>query len=126
MSRELTKRITLKLGPLAQQDFIIVNRSPIQVKRSENLLSIINVGLLTYKGEQFGVKHSFENFLKYHYNGDMKLFLSDRKDLAQIQRSKVLLAGKVQVPKISCMKEIFLEDHGLRVMPLAVKRGYQQ
>lgn len=43
-----------------------------------------------------------------------------------MQRMKVLLAGKVQVPKISCMKEIFLEDHGLKVMPLAVKKGFQQ
>lgn len=67
---------------MAQQDFIIVNRSPIQVKRTENLLSIINVGLLTYKGEQFGVKHSFDNFLKYHYKNDMKLFLADRKELS--------------------------------------------
>lgn len=90
------------------------------------MLSIINVGLLTYKGEQFGVKHSFDNFLKYHYNNDMKLFLADRKELSQIQRMKVLLAGKVQVPKISCIKEIFLEEHGLRVMPLAVKKGFQQ
>jgi len=65
------------------------------VKRTENLLSIINVGLLTYKGEQFGVKHSFDNFLKYHYNNDMKLFLADRKELSQIQRMKVMLAGKV-------------------------------
>lgn len=24
------------------------------------------------------------------------------------------------------MKEIFLEDHGLKVMPLAVKKGFQQ
>ena len=38
---------------------------------------------------------------------------------------KVLLAGKVEVPKIQCMKEIFLEEHGMRVMPLAVKKGYQ-
>lgn len=82
VSRELTKRITLKLGPMAQQDFIIVNRSPVQIKRTENMLSIINVGLLTYKGEQFGVKHSFENFLKYQYNNDMKLFLADRKELS--------------------------------------------
>lgn len=56
----------------------------------------------------------------------MKLFLADRKELSQIQRMKVLLAGKVQNPKISCIKEIFLEDHGLRVMPLAVKKGFQQ
>jgi len=111
---------------MAQQDFIIVNRSPMQVKKTENMLSIINVGLLTYKEEQFGVKHSFENFLNYQYNNDMKMFLADRKELAQIQRMKVLLAGKVLVPKITCPKEIFLEEHGLKVMPLAVKKGFQQ
>lgn len=53
-----------------------------QVKKPENMLSIINVGLLTYKDEQFGVKHSFENFLSYQYKNDMKMFLADRKDLA--------------------------------------------
>ena len=50
ISKELTKRITLKLGPKAEQDFIIVVRSP-NVKKSENLLSVINIGLLTYADE---------------------------------------------------------------------------
>jgi hypothetical protein len=50
ISKELTKRITLKLGPKAEQDFIIVVRSP-NAKKSENLLSIINIGLLTYADE---------------------------------------------------------------------------
>lgn len=81
ISKELTKRITLKLGPKAEQDFIIVVRSP-NAKRSENLLSIINIGLLTYADEQFGVKESFEDFLKHNYNNSMKEFLRDRKKLA--------------------------------------------
>lgn len=50
ISKELTKRITLKLGPKAEQDFIIVVRSP-NTKKSENLMSIINIGLLTYADE---------------------------------------------------------------------------
>ena len=50
ISKELTKRITLKLGPKAEQDFIIVVRSP-NSKKSENLMSIINIGLLTYADE---------------------------------------------------------------------------
>lgn len=50
ISKELTKRITLKLGPKAEQDFIIVVRSP-NAKKTENLLSIINIGLLTYADE---------------------------------------------------------------------------
>jgi precorrin-3B methylase len=59
ISKDLTKRITLKLGPRAEQDFIIVIKSP-QSKRREDMLSMVNVGLLTYKNEQFGVKTSFE------------------------------------------------------------------
>ena len=82
ISKELTKRITLKLGPKADQDFIIVVRSP-HVKKCENLMSIINIGLLTLADEQFGVKESFEDFLKSNYNNSMKEFLKDRKKVAQ-------------------------------------------
>jgi hypothetical protein len=81
ISKELTKRITLKLGPKAEQDFIIVVRSP-NTRKSENLMSIINIGLLTYADEQFGVKESFEDFLKSNYNNSMKEFLRDRKKVA--------------------------------------------
>jgi hypothetical protein len=66
ISKELTKRITLKLGPKAEQEFIIVVRSPSQnlKKVGSNMLSIINIGVLTYADEQFGLKDSFEDFLK--------------------------------------------------------------
>ena len=50
-SKELTKKITLKLSPKAVPDFIIVIRSPLKIKKPENLVSLINIGLLTYKGE---------------------------------------------------------------------------
>lgn len=82
ISKELTKRITLKLGPKAEQDFIVVVRSPF-AKRHENMLSMINIGVLTYADEQFGVKYSFEDFLKNTYNNSMKEFLKDRKKVAQ-------------------------------------------
>lgn len=101
ISKELTKRITLKLGPKAEQDFIIVVRSP-NAKRTENLVSIINIGLLTYADEQFGVKESFEDFLKLNYNSSMKEFLRDRKKVAQQQRIEIMLAGKVDVPSLVC------------------------
>ncbi len=83
ISKELTKRITLKLGPKAEQEFIIVVRSPSTnlKKQGNNLLSVINIGVLTYKDEQFGVKESFEDFLKVNYGNSMKEFLRDRKKL---------------------------------------------
>ena len=83
VSKELTKRITLKLGPKAEQDFIIVVRSP-NAKSNVDMLSMINIGLLTYADEQFGVKESFEDFLKNKFKGSMKDFLKDRKKVTQI------------------------------------------
>jgi len=85
VSKELTKRITLKLGPKARQDFIIVVRSP-HLKQAQNMLSLINVGLLTYRDEQFGINESFEDFLRQYYDNSMKQFLNDRKKLAAVQR----------------------------------------
>jgi hypothetical protein len=53
------------------------------VRRIENLISIINLGLLTYADEEFGGRDSFEELLKTRYNNSMKEFLRERKKLAQ-------------------------------------------
>ena len=53
------------------------------LKIEQNILSILNIGLLTYKNEKFGVSESFEDFLKYNYDGSMRHFLHDRKRLAR-------------------------------------------
>ena len=47
------------------------------------MVSMVNVGLLTYGNEQFGIKQSFEEFLQKNYSRDMKMFLNDRKDLSK-------------------------------------------
>jgi len=105
VSKELTKRITLKLGPTAEQDFVIVVRAP-NSKKPENLLSKINIGLLTFADEQFGVTESFEDFLKTRFKGSMKEFLKDRRKAAQVQRIEILLAGRVQIPRLICQRSI--------------------
>ena len=124
ISKELTKRITLKLGPKAEQEFIIVVRSPSQnlKKSGSNLLSIINIGVLTYADEQFGLKDSFEEYLKVNYNNSMKEFLRDRKKLSQHQKVEILLSGRVEVPNLVCPRE--LQDHGMneKIIPLVIKK----
>jgi hypothetical protein len=122
VSKELTKRITLKLGPRSQQDFVIVLKSPTP-KQPQNMVSIINIGLLTYKGENFGESNPFEDHLQSHYEGSMREFLSDRKKLASAQRSQVLIAGRVEVPRLSCLREIEIQENQLKILPLAVKKG---
>ena len=80
-NNETTKRITIKLGPRAEQDFIIVLKSP-NARKTTEMVSMINLSLLTYADEQFGVKQTFEDHLKKNYNGSMKEFLGERRPLA--------------------------------------------
>ena len=46
------------------------------------MLSIINIGLLTYADEEFGGRDSFDDLLKIRYGSSMKEFLKERKKLA--------------------------------------------
>jgi hypothetical protein len=39
------------------------------------MISAVNVCLLTYKDERLGVDMTFEELLKYHYEGSMKYFM---------------------------------------------------
>ena len=91
------------------------------------MLSIINIGLLTYADEEFGGRDSFEDLLKIRYQGSMKEFLRDRKKLAQIQRLEVLLAGRVEVPgPLTCQRELMMTEYNNeKVVPLVVKKGPQ-
>jgi len=99
-----------------------VVRSP-KTKKHENLLSFINISLLTYADEQFGVRESFEEFLKSNFNGSMKEFLRDRKKVAQAQRMEILLAGRVEVPSVVCPRELLVARFNEKVLPVAIKKG---
>ena len=53
----------------------------------------------------------------------MKEFLRDRKKVAQQQKMEILLAGKVEVPNIICPKQMFAEQVGEKIIPIAIKKG---
>lgn len=53
----------------------------------------------------------------------MKNFLRDRKALAQSQKVEIMVAGKVEVPRLVCLKEMALYgENSQKVIPLAVKK----
>jgi hypothetical protein len=83
----------------------------------------LNISLLTYGDEQFGVRDNFEDFLKQSYSGSMKEFLKDRKKVAQQQKMEILLAGRVEVPSIICPKQMMVDQLGEKIIPIAIKKG---
>ena len=87
---------------------------------------MINIGLLTYADESFGVNQSFEEFLKTNYSNSMKEFLKDRKKAVLNQRVEILLAGKINVPQLICQKELTQSQFNEKVIPVAIRKGQQQ
>ena len=73
---------------------------------------MINIGLLTFADEKFGVTESFEHFLKTRFKGSMKDFLKDRRKAAQVQRLEILLAGKINIPKLVCHRSLLMDMKG--------------
>ena len=78
VTNELRKQISVKLGPQAEHEFIVVLKTP-KTPRSENLIAKINVSLLNYSHERFGTDSTFEDFLRSDFEGSMKAFFRDRK-----------------------------------------------
>lgn len=62
ITKDLSKKITLKLKAKSKEKFIVVLRTP-TLNHPQNILSLINVGLLTFRDEKFGVEENFEDFL---------------------------------------------------------------
>lgn len=61
--------------------------------------------------------------MKYNYENSMKNFLKDRKSLASSQKVEIMVAGKVEVPKLVCLKEMALfGENTQKIIPLAVKK----
>jgi hypothetical protein len=52
----------------------------------------------------------------------MKEFLRDRKKLALYQKVEILLAGKVDVPSVTCPKELMDNELKEKLIPLIVKK----
>ena len=88
------------------------------------MLAIINIGVLTYADENFGLKDSFEDFLKINYNNSMKEFLRDRKKLSQHQKVEILLSGRVEVPNLICPRELNDDSMNERFIPLVMKKPF--
>lgn len=104
---------------------MVVRAPQISKKTGENLVSIVNIGLLTYADEEFGVRESFEEKLRTEYGNSMKEFLRERKKIATQQKLEILLTGRVEIPQLVCQKELAMPEiyQGARVIPLVLKKG---
>lgn len=110
-TKDLTKKITLKLGPKCEQEFIIVLKT-LQPKQKAISLSFLNLEIHGIDGkEKFNVKH-----IQKTDEGDVSLQKSIKEK--QIQ---VMLCGVVDPPDLICCKQVYDIATKQNKVPIALK-----
>ena len=104
VTKELQKKLYMKLDAYAIQPFTIVVRGPVNATKSQNLACKVAVSVLNQPGERFDQDNTFDYFLETEYDGRIDSFIQDRQSVAENQRQEILLNGKIKIPKIVCTR----------------------
>jgi len=110
-TQTLVKGFSMKLPAGASKEIIIVLKGP-QIKRSINLLSFLRVKL------QKGGRDLDENGSKQAKRLDEKF----KGRLSTSTEMRVLLLGRIDIPRIVCGRELVNSVVQQPVLPLAIKR----
>jgi hypothetical protein len=108
LSKELQKKISVKIGPNQNQEFIIVVKAP-KNKLTERIVSFIDI--------QMEEKPVITQKQIDHKSSKV---VSEKKVVNNIE---VLLLGYLDNPRIKCMKQLFNKSAQSDVVSLAVKKA---
>jgi hypothetical protein len=120
-SKQLHKSLTLKMGPNTSQEFIIVLKVP-AIKKSTNLASFINVRLRTQ--ESVEQEEIIEKHLRRVNSQLSDVELKEKK--RSLKTKNVLIVGKLDNPRIQCVKVMEDKHMECQVIPLAIKKAEGQ
>lgn len=94
-SKELTKRITLKLGPKCEQEFIIVLRAPSKLKKNP-MVSFLNLELTGIEEE------ALEKVWRQKYKDSYTY-----EEIENKKRMQIMMCGVIEPPRLICPKSVF-------------------
>ena len=108
VSKELQKKISCKIGPNQNQEFIIVVKAP-KNKLTERIVSFIDVEI---EEKPIITQKTLDH--------KSKSIVSTQKIINSLE---VLLLGYLDNPRIKCMKQLFNKSAQSDVISLAVKKA---
>ena len=111
-TKDLVKKITLRLGAECQQEFIVVVRAP-STPKPDSLLSFIDLDLATHEHTPQLLEEVQKRPGREHYSFS---------DLEELGRLKVMIMGKIDPPKIFCPRILTETQEGQKIIPVALKR----
>lgn len=94
-NKELTKKITLKLGPSCEQEFIVVLRAPSKKVKRNTLVSFLSLELQVEDSD-------LEKVWRQKYRDTLSFDEIRRK-----KRMSVMMCGVIEPPRISCPRSVF-------------------
>ena len=122
ITKDLVKSITIKMSPKCEKEFIIVMKAP-NDRQQYSLASFLTLRLGDQERKRY--KH-FEKQLKSADSIEYIEIESKEVDKEEENEINVMLIGKLENPKLKCMRELRLSETDCNVIPLGVKISQAQ
>lgn len=127
VSKDLVKSLTLRMSPYCEKEFIIVMKAPndriqfslasfisirlANARRFSSSLALIEKRLLEKGGEDLD-------------DIDFETIKREREEASQ--EIRVMLIGRLENPKLECLKVLNHVDTGCDIIPLGIKKNVPQ
>lgn len=126
ISKDLKKSVTIRMSPMCEKEMIIVMKAPLD-RMAASLTTFLNIRLIEDRQlPRHIVKQLRRARQSNHFIDDIEEIDVDtivNEDFEVDRELKVMLIGKLENPKIECMRELSQCETACNVIPLGVKKN---
>ena len=125
ISKDLVKSMTFRIAPACEKEFIIVMKAPID-RLQYNLTSFLKLSLVEH---DYQLAKLIEKRLKHGSEEELEEIEVDAKAVGgrlPSQTMKVMIIGKLENPRIECLRQLNEDTTNCNVISLGVKKNIAQ
>jgi hypothetical protein len=125
ISKDLVKSMTFRISPACEKEFIIVMKAPID-RVQYNMASFLTLSLVEH---DYHLARLVEKRLKHGSEDELEEIEVEAKAVGgrlPCQTMKVMIIGKLENPKIECLRQLNEDTTRCNIISLGVKKGITQ
>ena len=116
----------MRLGPLSEKEFIIVLKSP-NNRQAYNMASFLNIKMANNRRnanleDNKKQQEHVEKHLLKRSTSQSDVVIEEKVTITKSEL-KVMLLGKLENPKIECLRELYHKESDCKLIPLGVKKS---
>ena len=120
INKDLMKSMTLRFGANVEKEFIIVIKSP-SFRQQFNIVSFINIKMADMNRFAKDDQPEIQKHIKKKTSADSSHIEEKLVTKQAPKELRVMLIGRLENPRIQCLKELYHQPTDSMLIPLCVK-----